>query len=80
MGKKISDNELLENLKNVYEKYGYISKKTINEFGGYGDYLYYRRFKTLDKAMEIIGVDTETNNKLKNKEAFKNIKKKHSDP
>jgi hypothetical protein len=72
---KISNEQLLENLKKVYEKYGYITKNTINDFGGYGDWLYYRKLGSLDEAMELIGIDIEENKRIKNKICFNDIPK-----
>lgn len=74
--KKVDKEELLENLKEVYEEYGYITKNTINDFGGYGDWLYYRKFGSLDEAMILVGIDTEENTRIKNEICFKNVREK----
>ena len=69
-----TDEELLIDLKEVYATYGYIGKKTINDLGKHNDALYYRRFKTLDNAMSLIGIDVEENRIKKNSDAFKEIR------
>lgn len=76
MKKKYGDKELLEGLKEVYEKYGYIAKNTINEFGKYGDFNYYRRFGSLENAMKLINIDTKENALKRNKDAFVDRKRK----
>ncbi|WP_080445624.1 homing endonuclease associated repeat-containing protein, partial [Clostridium botulinum] len=78
MTKKISDKDLLNNLKEVYNTYGYITKNTINKYGVYKDHLYYRRFKTLDNAMELINIDVKKNYKIKNQKYSKGRNKKYS--
>ena len=75
MGRKYTREDLLNNLKEVYNMYGYISKDTINKHGVYGDWLYYRNFNSLNEAMKIIGIDTKENLKNRNKVSFSNMKK-----
>ena len=76
--KNYTDEELLKDLKKVYNTYGYISKKTIS-LGKYNSTLYYRRFGTLENTMKLLGVDVEENEKIKNNESNKNIRQKFLD-
>ena len=75
-GKIYTKEDLLDNLKKVYEKYGYITKNTINDFGGYGDWLYFRKFNSLDEAMTLVGINTEENTIIKNEICFKTVREK----
>lgn len=62
MGKKISDEDLLEKLRDLVCKNEYVVNRIIDEDDSMpSSIVYRRRFGSLDKALEIIGVDVVEN-------------------
>ena len=59
--KRYTDEELLEIMREVYDKYGFISNCTINEYGKCSSSVVRSRFGSIDSAIEMLEIDLDKN-------------------
>lgn len=56
----IPEKDLLQDLQNIQEEYGYVSARLIKEVSKYSLEVYVRRFGSLNNAYQLAGLDTRT--------------------
>jgi hypothetical protein len=79
MNKQYSKDEMLEIIKEVNDKYGYVDDNNIDNFGKCRSYMYRRKFKSLNEAIELVGIDIKQNRQKKNEAHRKPIIPKWTD-
>lgn len=77
-GKRITDEELLNELKRIFNVCGFISKENINKYGKYKDFNYYRRFGSTNNAVILAGIDINKNKINKHNNTKNKFNKKYT--